>query len=406
MIRSRAAVLALLLAGLTPAPLAAQAGRYPVSGPQRLASPEIAADGRVTFRLHAPEARAVSVEGNWEGKKSLALTRGENGVWSAATPPLAPDLYNYAFRVDGLRVLDPGNVESQRGGNQLSSLLMVSGPAARDWDMADVPHGSVEQVWAPAPVLHQPARRMAVYLPPDYHARPARRYPVLYLLHGGGGDEESWLTQGRAAQILDNLIAAGRMAPMIVVMPNGEDGQSRARGSALGPTPSRIQAEQAPGSDARFAVEQPQLPEPYAGHFPESLVRDIVPFVERTYRTAPGAANRAVAGLSMGGAQTVVASASNPGLFGWIGVFSAGGMVGDPAFERQLGQLVAARPRLYWVGAGDADIARLRAAALYKRAKGRGLPATFLQVPGGHTWFVWRRFLVDFGARLFRPEGR
>lgn len=376
-------------------------GQFPATGPQRLQSPDIAPDRKVTFRIHAPGASRVQLNGGWADGKQ-AMTKGADGVWSVTVGPLKPDLYTYTFDVDGNRVLDPSNGETQRGGIRFSSLLMVSGPESRLWDFTDVPHGSVEQIWYPSPILKQGQRRMSVYLPPDYHKNPARKYPVLYLLHGGGGDEDSWLTQGRAPMILDNLIASGAALPMIVVMPNGEDELSVAPGGGFGPTPSVLQATQAPRNDDRFAVEKPQLPEPYKGYFPESLVREVIPFVERSYRVKAGAESRAVAGLSLGAAQAVVIAAENPAAFDYVGVFSGGGMVGDPAFEAQLDAMVRARLKLYWIGAGDEDIARERADTLYRRAKEKGLPATRKRIPGGHQWPVWRDFLADFTPKLFK----
>lgn len=259
------------------------------------------------------------------------------------------------------------------------------------WEAPDAPRGSLEAIWHPAPTLGHVQRRMIVYLPPGYHEDATRRYPVLYLLHGGGGDEESWTDQGRAPVILDNLITSGLAQSMIVVMPNGIEA-----------TPHAGHGGGVPPDMSRFALDQPQVRLPYDGAFSESLVRDIIPFVERTYRVRAEAGYRAVAGLSLGAAQTVVISAHNPELFAWIGVFSGGGMVGDPTFESQLAALAEAQPALFWTGAGDDDISRLRTRALYETALAHGLPATHREVPGTHTWPVWRDFLVDFAPRLFR----
>lgn len=396
-------VLALVLAICAALPAAAQtAPPYSASGPQRLASPEISASGEVTFRLYAPAASQVSVQGDWPNNSTVSMTRAADGVWSATVGPLAPELYTYVFNVDGARVLDPGNAETQRGGNRFVSQLMISGEQSRWWDFTDVPHGTVEHVWYPSPTLGAAQRRMLVYLPPGYDADRGRRYPVLYLLHGGGGDEESWTAQGRAPVILDNLIAAGRSEPMIIVMPNGIDGDTHAQGSALGPTPSLQQVSAAPIDMARFAPNLPQIRLPYEGTFNQSVVNDIIPFVERTYRVRRGADHRAIAGLSLGAAQTVVISAHNPSLFDYVGVFSGGGLVGEPEFEAQLDALARNRIALYWTGAGDVDISHQRTNALYRAALAHGLRATYREVPGGHTWFVWRDFLVDFAPRLFR----
>ena len=367
----------------------------------RLLSPEILADRRVAFRLAAPKASEVTLNGSWPGGTNLPMTQDREGVWSTIVGPLQPELYDYFFSVDGVRALDQNNAEIERDGSRFGNLLMISGPASALWDFQNVPHGTLESIWYPAPVLKQSQRRMQVYLPPGYHANPGQKYPVLYLLHGGGGDEDSWTTLGRASIILDNLIAASKAVPMIMVMPNGNPWETHARGNALGPTPS-LQPLNAPRYEPdRFALQAPQLPEPYTGDIGESLVKDVIPFVERTYRVRADAAHRAIAGLSRGGAQTVVTSAHNPDLFDYIGVFSAGGMVGESAFEAQLEALGRNRIKLYWTGAGDDDIARLRTQALYEDARSKGLPATHKLIPGTHTWPLWRDFLADFAPRLF-----
>ncbi len=369
-----------------------------------LRSPEILPDKRATFRLAAPKAHEVLLAGSWAAGTPLAMTRTDDGVWTATVGPLKPELYGYAFLVDGVRALDPNNAETEREGTRFSSLLMISGPESALWDFADVPHGSIEEIWHPAPTLKMAQRRMFVYLPPGYHTNPARKYPVLYLLHGGGGDEETWTTSGRAAIILDNLIASGSTDAMIVVMPNGNADQFASQGSALGPTPSRQQVNAAPADPERFARHKPQIPVPYTGAYPESLVKDVIPFVERTYRVIPDPARRAIAGLSMGAAQTVVTSAHNPGLFDYVGVFSGGGRLGDPDFERQLDALAKSSLKLYWTGVGEDDISLLRMTALYEAVKARDMPATYRLIPGTHTWPLWRDFLGDFAPRLFKED--
>jgi enterochelin esterase-like enzyme len=380
----------------------AQPAQVPATPTARLHSPEIFSDRRVIFRLAAPRASEVTLNGSWPGGANLPMMRDPEGVWSTVVGPLQPELYGYFFRVDGVRALDPSNAETERDGSRFSSLLMISGPESALWDFKDVPHGSLELIWYPAPILKQSQRRMYVYLPPGYHANPGRRYPVLYLLHGGTGDEDSWTTLGRAPVILDNLIAAGSAVPMIVVMPNGYPDQTVSQGYALGPTPSLQQVNAPPPDPGRFALNAPQLPEPYVGDIGEHLVKDVMPFVERTYRVRAEATQRAIAGLSRGGSQTVVTSANNPDLFDYIGVFSAGGMVGEPTFEDQLEALALSPIKLYWTGAGDDDIARLRTQALFEAAKAKGLPVTHRMIPGTHTWPLWRDFLADFAPRLFK----
>jgi len=372
----------------------------------RLQSPDISSDNHVTFRLRAPEASEVLFEGDWSGVVNLPMSKGDDGVWSISIGPLDPQLYGYWFMVDGVRTLDPSNIESERDGDHFLSLLMISGPADDMWTFKDVPHGTVEQAWYPSPTLHMDQRRMYIYLPPGYTAHPTKKYPVLYLLHGGGGDEEQWVSMGRANIIMDNLIATGKAVPMIVVMPNGNATQSVGQGHGNGPTPSPQQAH--PPARGPIPARNPNAPrtaprpQPYAGSFPESLVNDVIPFVEKNYRVYGDKNHRAIAGLSMGGMHTVMATNNNPNLFAYIGVFSAGGQVGDPTFESQLSQIKKDGVKVYWTGAGDIDMAHAGTVALEADLKSKNFPTSYKEIPGRHYWFLWRDFLSDYGTLLFR----
>jgi hypothetical protein len=184
------------------------------SRPRIPASPEIHQDKTVTFRISAPKANEVTLSGSWEGATNLKMSKNDEGVWTTTVGPLPEQLFGYWYTVDGVKALDPGNSETQRDGSRFDSLLMISGPASDLWDFKDVPHGTVQEVWYPSPTLKLASRRMTVYTPPDYSSTTTR-YPVLYLLHGGGGDEDAWITMGRANIILDNLIAKGKTKPMI-----------------------------------------------------------------------------------------------------------------------------------------------------------------------------------------------
>src|SRR5512139_3853138 len=177
-------------------------------------SPEILPDNRVTFRISAPKALEVTLNGSWEGARDIKMAKDDEGVWSVTVGPLAAELWGYWYMVDGVKALDPGNAETQRDGARIDNLLMISGPGSDLWDFKDIPHGTVSAVWYPSPTLKLPRRRMVVYTPPGYEAGKGR-YPVLYLLHGGGGDEDAWTTMGRASVIMDNLIARGQAKPMI-----------------------------------------------------------------------------------------------------------------------------------------------------------------------------------------------
>ena len=382
----------------------AQPQPNPTSAAVKVKSPEISPDGKVTFRLYAPKASSVTLNGSWIGATDLPMTTDDSGVWTT-TIPLTPQMYGYWFLVDGVRALDPSNSETERDGSRFNSMVMVSGPPSAMWDFKDVPHGTLEQIWYPSPTLHLDQRRMYVYLPPSYQQDKTRKFPVLYLLHGGGGDEDAWTTMGRATVIMDNLIAAGKAVPMIVVMPNGNATQSVSQGYGYGPTPSLTQVT-APAPNPAPAdpnAPRPQRPPtPYPGSYPESLVKDVIPFVEKTYRVYTDKAHRAIAGLSMGAAQTVVATNNNPNLFDYIGVFSGGGQVGDPAFESQLDEIRKNKVKLYWTGAGDIDMARAGTVALEGDLKAKGFPTSYKEIPGRHYWFLWRDFLSDYASQIFK----
>jgi len=378
-------------------------------------SPEILPDKKVTFRLRAPKATEVLLNGNWDGGLNIPMTKDDAGVWSVTVGPLAPQLWGYSFSVDGVKVLDPGNAETERDGRQFFTLLWIPGPESDLWEFKDVPHGTVQMVWYPSPTLKLARRRMYVYTPPDYESGTAR-YPVLYLLHGGGGDEDAWFTMGRATIILDNMIAKGICKPMIVVMPNGNATQWVSQGYGFGPTPA-LQSVTAPAPPPEQAAARSGAPggagaapgrgmggrgpQPYEGSYPESIVKDIIPFVEKTYRVIPQKDSRAVAGLSMGGGHTVSVTNHNPGIFGYIGVFSAGAG-NDPQLDAQLDALKASGVKLYWVGAGTTDMAHQGALTLKDKIKEHGFNTSYMESPGAHYWFIWRIFLSDFGAKLFR----
>ena len=384
----------------------AQPQPNPVPRPARINSPEFLSDNSVTFRLSAPAATTVTFNGSWPGGTNLPMTKDASGVWSTTVGPLTPQLYGYWYMVDGVRVLDPSNSETERDSNEYSTMLMITGPASDLWTFKDVPHGTIEQIWYPSPTLGLDQRRMSVYLPPDYQTNTTKKYPVLYLLHGSGNDEDAWDTMGRANIILDNLIASGKALPMILVMPNGNAKQTVSQGYGYGPTPSlfQITAPQANPAPVAPRVQTAGMrpPAPYEGSYPESLVKDVIPFVEKTYRVMPDKAHRAIAGLSMGGSQTVMTTNNNPNTFAYIGVFSAGGAVGTPAFEAQLDQIKADGVKLYWTGAGDIDMAHDRTVALEADLKAKGFPTSYKEIPGPHEWPLWRNFLSDYASLLFK----
>jgi enterochelin esterase-like enzyme len=400
---------ALVVAALLAAPgyaqqPAAQAGARgggaaALQAPAAPRSPEILPDRRVTFRVRAPKAAEVMLIGNWPGARQ-SMTKDDAGVWSVTAGPLAPELWNYSFTVDGVSTLDPANGETMRDGTRLQNILLIDGPESALYGVQDVPHGTLSMAWYDSPTLKL-RRRMFVYTPPGYETG-TQKYPVFYLLHGGGGDEDAWNTMGRATHIMDNLIAQGKAKPMLVVMPNGNAPQKMAPGTGPVPNqPDSLTAIMPPGGgrndlDAIIAAIS-------ASPFVDSVVKDIVPFVERTYRVAPGKDNRAIAGLSMGGFHTVAITNTFPSVFGYVGVFSAGTRATDAAFVKRLEGVKSAAPRLYYVACGVDDTSThdstLNLVGLLKKID---MKHTYNETPGAHTWFNWRIYLSNFAPMLFR----
>lgn len=394
-----------LLALLTVAGMAQEPQPNPLAVARKLKSPEMASDHTVTFRLYAPKATTVTLNANWLSATDLPMNKDDAGVWTITVGPLPPQMYGYWYMVDGVRALDPSNSETERDGSRYDAMLMISGPESAIWDFKDVPHGTLEQIWYPSPTLNWGQRRMYVYLPPDYVKNTRRKYPVLYLLHGGGGDEDAWTVMGRATVIMDNLIAAGKAVPMIVVMPNGNAKQDVSQGFGFGPTPSLTQVNaplpnqigQNPHTQCR-----PRPAPAYEGSYPQSIVNDLIPFIEKTYRVIPDQAHRAIAGLSMGGAQTIVATNHNPSLFSYIGAFSPAGATQEDAFASGLDSLKKQGLKFYWTGAGDMDICRQSTLDLEAALTARGIPTSYKEIPGKHYWFLWRDFLGDYASILFK----
>ncbi|MCC7009729.1 MAG: esterase [Acidobacteria bacterium] len=386
-----AALVALLSAGLALAQTTAP-------------SAEVSADNHVTFRLYAPDAGDVRLAGNWPGGTNVAMTKDAQGVWSVTVGPLTPELWSYRFVVNGVPAVDPQNGNVTRDGIRVENILLVPGAESALYQNRDVPHGTLAGVWYESPTL-KIRRRMQVYTPPGYETSQTQ-YPVLYLLHGYGGDENEWTGLGRTAQIMDNLIAAGRALPMIVVMPNGHAAERMAPGTgpvegqtprpqpAVGPPAAAPPAAAAPATAATRGMV-------LGGTYPDSFMTDVVPFVERSYRVAPGPGNRAVAGLSMGGMHTLAISTANPGAFRYIGIFSHASRIDDAVIPR-LEALRAAAPGLVYMAVGVDDFLLENSRALLQRMKGVGLTPMYRETPGAHTWFVWRQYLADFAPRLFR----
>lgn len=371
-------------------------------GTPQLISPEVNADKTVTFRLKAPDAEKVQVTGDFlpvqkiqtpygefDGPGVADLKKNSEGVWEFTTTPLSPELYSYTFLVDNLRMTDPSNVYQIRDVASVTNVFLIDGDYASSYKVSDVPHGTVSKVWYHSPTLDTD-RRMTVYTPAGYE-KGDRRYPVLYLLHGMGGDENAWTELGRAAQILDNLIAEGKAKPMIVVMPNGNVDMAAAPGeSSLGFTPPTIAL--------------PKTMEgTYETHFP-----DIVKFVDSTYRTIPDKNHRAIAGLSMGGFHSLQISKEYPDMFDYVGLFSAAILpdkkVSSPIYENleeKLQKQFEKSPALYYIAIGDKDFLYAANQEYRKLLDEKGYKYVYEESPEGHIWKNWRIYLSDFLPRLF-----
>ena len=370
-------------------------------GPQ-VVSPEIAADNSVTFRLYSENARSVEVNGSWMGMgETLQMKKGSDGIWTAGTEALEPSMYHYNFVLDGVSILDPRNPKAMRDGTRYASTLMVPGDASEVFQVNDVPHGSITKVWYDSPTLKL-NRRMYVYTPPGYEDSK-EKYPVLYLLHGGGGDEDAWTSLGRANYILDNLIAAGKARPMIVVMTNGNANQtasvtdwSKQPDPALDITPGSNRSEQ-------------EIMEGITA-FPKSLVNDVVPYIESHFRVKADSENRAIAGLSMGCMQTQIIAMTNPGMFEYIGCFSLGihfndpfGVISNniliPAYDKYLETM---KNKVFYVGVGREDFVYEGVQTLRKKLDEHNFKYIYNETGGGHTWANWRLYLSDFAPMLFK----
>lgn len=352
----------------------------------RVVSPEVNADNSVTFRLLSEKANEVTLNGSWMGfRETLPLTKGEQGVWSVTIQPLPASMYHYNFFIDGVAAIDVTNPHALRDGTRYASLLMIPGAESSVFQLNDTPHGNISQVWYPSPTLGTD-RRMYVYTPPGY-ASGKESYPVLYLLHGAGGDEDAWSSLGRANLILDNLIASGESKPMIVVMTNGNAWQTSTLRQIPGiPTPSRETFGQ------------------FQGKFEKSLVEDVVPYIEKNFRVIADKDHRALAGLSMGGGHTITASITYPGTFGYIGVFSSGifDANADMAeMEKKFLALKATGVNKYWVACGKEDFVMESNKRLLSVLEKTGFEHEYFENEGGHTWANWRTYLSMFAPMLF-----
>lgn len=367
-------------------------------------SPEIHDNNTVTFRLKAPKAVKVQVTGDFlptqkiqtpfgefDGPGVADLKEGKDGVWEYTTPQaLNPELYSYSFIVDDLKMMDPSNVYMIRDVASVTNVFIVDGDRADLYKVNKVPHGTVSRVWYNSPTLGMD-RRLTVYTPAGYETS-GKRYPVFYLLHGMGGDEEAWIALGRTSQILDNLIAQGKAKPMIVVMTNGNAAQEAAPGeSSLG-----------------LIFPNMQLPKTMEGSF-ETAFPDVVKFIDKNYRTIKNKHDRAIAGLSMGGFHSMHISKQYPDLFNYVGLFSAAIMpnkdVKSPVYDDLEGKLktqFSKKPALYWIAIGETDFLYKANEDYRKMLDEKGYKYTYYETGEGHIWKNWRIYLTEFVPLLFK----
>lgn len=355
-----------------------------------IVSPEIHADNSVTFRLLAPNADSVSVAGDFVAG-SQQMTKDADGVWSFTTAPLPSELYTYQFVANGLPMNDPNNVYYRRDVASTLNLLLVGGGQADLYKVNDVPHGTVAKRWYNSPG-NNATRRITIYTPPGYESDTAAEYPVLYLLHGMGGDEDAWPTLGRAAQIADNLIAEGKAKPMIIVMPNGNVAQTAAPGE----------------SSEGFRKPVFQLPNTMDGKYEETFA-DIIHFVESNYRTAKNKSGRAIAGLSMGGFHSLHISRHYPNTFDYVGLFSAAVLppqntqsVVYKDIDKNLLNQKQNGLKLYWIAIGREDFLFQVNTDLRQKLDKMDFAYTYRESEGGHTWRNWRVYLTEFLPMLFK----
>lgn len=364
------------------APLVATGARAqapaPGSRPAPVVSPEIAADNRVTFRLRAPDARSVSVSGQFQ-RGPAPMAKGESGVWSVTVGPVAPDLYEYSFTVDGVQMIDPGNRAIKPMRNPRTSVLEIPGRPPGPHDFQDVPHGRVTLHWYQSKALGV-RRALQVYTPPNYEADPAARFPTLYLFHGSGDNEATWVANGHAHWILDNLIAQRRARPMIIVMTDGHAAD--------------------PSGDRRGNLDA----------FERDLLQDVMPLVAKQYRTHEEPAQRGIIGLSMGGNQSLIIGLRHADRFAWVGGMSSAVMMNaeSEADTTKLigdGSVLTRRLKLLWIACGREDRLLGGNQKFADALAAKKVPHQWVITDGGHSWPVWRKYLTEFLPLVF-VDGR
>jgi enterochelin esterase family protein len=347
-------------------------------------SPDVQTDNRVTFRFHDPNAQKVELQ--VEGRtQHLPMTKDDAGIWSVTTDPLEPDYYGYAFVADSVSLLDPHNPLMKPNLLNPQSMVHAPGPPSLPWEVNDVAHGIVHHHFYKSGVVGD-QRHYYVYTPPGYDSVAKKSYPVLYLLHGYSDDADGWTAVGRANVILDNLIAQNKAKPMIVVMPLGYgDLEMLAHGSV--------------------AFSHNDLRQRNLDNFRKALLTEVIPQVEKEYDVAKDRNSRAIAGLSMGGSESLFVGLTNADRFGWVGAFSTGGLSDN--LDQQFAELKlkdASSLNLLWIACGTEDRLIETNRHIREWLTSKGIKHTDVDTPGMHTWMVWRRNLATFAPMLFQKK--
>ena len=363
--------------------LSAQQNLWQAKG---VTSPEVLDDGSVVVRLYAPEAKSVVLKCDFVPGGNVAMSRGDDGVWEYRSEPLDSELYCYRFSVDGMAdIVDPASSYVMRDVGSLMSYFIVAGERGDLYAPQGVKHGTLSRVWAP---MGGQERRMVVYTPAGYE-RGKGKYPVLYLLHGMGGDEEAWVATGRVVEIMDNLIASGKAEPMIVVMTNGCTKHVAAPGYS---------------EEGMF---RPYMSGSMDGSF-EAMFPAVVEWVDAHYRTIAKPEKRAIAGLSMGGFHAMQISKHYPAMFDYVGLFSAAIFRGESGvemyedLEQRLLRQFEHEPKLYWIAIGSSDFLYNENVEYRELLDRLGCKYTYRESTGGHEWRNWRIYLSEFAQMLFK----
>jgi enterochelin esterase-like enzyme len=349
--------------------------------PPPLISPEVHSDNRVTFRFRGPNNKEVAV--SLEGISTpIPMQKDDQGIWSVTTDLLPPDFYGYAIIADGVSLFDPSNFAIKPNLLYRASELHVPGPPSLPWEIADVPHGEIHHHFYKSAIVGD-HRSYFVYTPPGYDPRAKKSYPVLYLLHGYSDDATAWTAVGRANIILDNLIAQGKAKPMLIVMPLGY-------GAPEVLLPNSGVFHDRALTDRNF------------DKFREALLTEVIPRVETEYLVVKDRNSRAIAGLSMGGSESLLTGLNTLKTFAWIGAFSSGGLSED--FDKEFPALdskSAPSLRLLWIACGTDDHLIDINRKLRAWLASKNIQHVDIETPGSHTWMVWRRNLAEFAALLF-----